>query len=186
MQKYKAKNLSYHQARLNTTIFENFGIKGDIDLNRLISPPDENFYRCRVVYGKRVQKIEYLPYILKKINSFMVLEADINYHYKSINRDDINHLLKQKKDCDDILIIKNGKLQDTSIANIALSIDGIWLTPQNPLLEGTMRAKLLNEKKIFRKDLMIDDLKKMKKFAIMNAMVGFLELEDKVKFSFGI
>ena len=159
-------------------------MRGNIDLKKIIFPPDEKFYRCRVIYDKKIQKIEYLPYILKKPKSFMLIESDINYPYKSTNRNDINKLLKQKKYCDDIIIVRNKKLRDSSIANIALFINGLWLTPKEPLLKGTMRAKLLKEKKIFPSNLIINDLKKMEKFAIMNAMIGFLELKIKPTFCY--
>jgi len=177
VQGLKAKNLSYHQSRLNQTISSNFGTDHKIDLQNSITPPDTNFYRCRVIYDTKIIKIEYLPYVMKKLYSFKVLESNIEYPYKNTNRAEIDELLSKKEDCDEIIIAKNGLLRDTSIANIAIFKNNRWQSPHVPLLKGTMRAKLLDEKKIITANLTIDDLKKAKRFAIMNAMIGFVELQ---------
>ena len=44
--------------------------------------------------------------------------------------------------------------------------------------DGTTRARLIEDKKIFEKDISLEMLQKHKKFAIFNAMIGFLELDD--------
>ena len=178
VERSKIFNLEYHQERLNTTIEENFNQKSDIILKSLITPPTNRLYKCRVIYDRRVQKIDYLPYSIKKFRTFKLINSTIIYRYKSTNRDEINSLFAQKKSCDDIIIVKKDLLQDTSIANIAIFINDIWLTPKTPLFKGVIRAKLLNEKKIFPANLTIEDLKETKKFAIMNAMVGFYEIDN--------
>lgn len=80
--------------------------------------------------------------------------------------------------CDDVIFLKDGLLTDTSIANIALYIDGVWLTPQKPLLQGTTRARLLEKKFLKEEKLTINSLKIAQKFAIMNALMGFKILEN--------
>ena len=44
----------------------------------------------------------------------------IDYTYKSAHREELNALYAQKGMADDILIVRNGYLTDTSISNIAL------------------------------------------------------------------
>ena len=51
------------------------------------------------------------------------------------------------------LIVKDGYLTDTSIANIALYDGYTWFTPAHPLLRGTKRAELLNKQLIVEKDI---------------------------------
>ncbi len=46
---------------------------------------------------------------------------------------------------DDILIIRDGLLTDTSICNVALWNGTSWITPARPLFSGTMRAYLLDK-----------------------------------------
>ena len=50
--------------------------------------------------------------------------------------------------------------------------DGVnWFTPAAPLLEGTQRAKLINEGVIQPKALYIQDIPGFKKFKCINAML---------------
>ncbi len=46
------------------------------------------------------------------------------------------------------------------------------------MLEGTSRAKLIEKKEIFEKDISLDMLKKASKIALMNAMIDFYEIKD--------
>ena len=59
-------------------------------------------------------------------------------------------LMELRGDKDDILIIKNGKVTDTSYANVVLSDkEGKCITPNSTyLLHGTRRASLLKSGKI--------------------------------------
>ena len=168
-------NIDEHNQRLNKTIYDIYHKKSFINLKQLITPPKDNkLYRCKVTYNTTIQNINFYPYNTKKIQSFKILLSDINYSYKSTNRDNINLLFQQKNDMDDILIIdKNMLLKDTSIANIALKINGIWKTPKKPLLKGTIRAYLLKKHFLQEEELKLDDIYKLESFAIMNAMIGF-------------
>jgi 4-amino-4-deoxychorismate lyase len=74
---------------------------------------------------------------------------------------------------DDIIVIKNGILTDTSIANIAYKINEIWYTPKTPLLNGTTRQRYLDNGIIHEKDIGINDIHKIEEFAILNAMLDF-------------
>ncbi|HEX5330706.1 aminotransferase class IV, partial [Sulfuricurvum sp.] len=71
-------------------------------------------------------------------------------------------------------------LRDTTIANIALLIEGRWFTPESPLLEGTTRARLIEEGFLTAASLTPKDIEKATKIALMNAMVGFVEVENGI------
>ncbi len=76
---------------------------------------------------------------------------------------------------DDVLIVKNGLLTDTSYANIAF-FDGVqWLTPATPLLAGTRRQQLLEQGVITEATLHPSDLKQFKFAKLMNAMLTWAE-----------
>lgn len=71
-------------------------------------------------------------------------------------------------------------MSDTSIANIAF-FDGVkWITPNTPLLQGTTRTRLLDEGKIYEAEISLELIPQFKKIALMNAMVGFIELENGI------
>lgn len=131
----KALALPYHQARMERTIRRFFPsiASEEINLSSLISPKEEmNFYKARVVYGAQgVEAIEYAPYKMKEIHSLKVVEDDsIDYTYKSTDRSALNALVAQKGDCDEIIIVKNGLITDTSFTNLALFDGKKWLTPK--------------------------------------------------------
>jgi len=173
-------NLDLHNKRLNYTIEQNFGKKSAIDLKNFITPPkDSTLYRCKVIYDKDIKSVDFYPYTPKNIKSFKIISSDIKYNYKYADRCDIDSLFNRRGDCDEILIAdKKGFLKDTSIANIALKIDGIWHTPENPLLKGTMREKLIRENILKQSILKVKDIQKLESFAIMNAMIGFKVIEN--------
>ena len=72
----------------------------------------------------------------------------MNYDLKYFDRKIFDDLKKNIK-ADDILIIKNGFITDTSIANILFFDGKKWITPKKPLLKGTVRERLLRMKLIF-------------------------------------
>ena len=99
--------------------------------------------------------INQLPFSIQlpEISSFKIIHADIEYPLKYEDRHEINHLFGQKGDADEIIIIKNGLVTDTSIANLAFFDKGQWITPAQPLLNGTTRQRLLDENKIICADI---------------------------------
>lgn len=163
-------HLNYHQKRMNLSC-RILGYTDNISLH--LNPPKLGLYRCRVVYEKEIEKIEYIPYIKKNISSFKLIHSDISYSLKYENRDEINNLYKQRGDSDEIIIVKNGLITDTSIANICFFNGKEWLTPKNPLLNGTTRQRLLDENKIKTADISYKEIKKYSKIALLNAMIDF-------------
>ena len=169
----KVYHLNDHQKRLDSVLAK-FSSSQKYNLQTLLNPPKIGLYRCRVVYDTASIVIEYIPYVKRDIKSLKIVYSDtIEYSKKYAFRDEINNIFRKKENCDDILIVKNGFISDTSIANIAF-FDGLeWLTPNTPLLEGTTRGRLLKESKIKAVEIRVEDMKKFKKVALMNAMIDF-------------
>jgi 4-amino-4-deoxychorismate lyase len=175
-----AAHLDYHQKRLSASL-QCLGSNAQFNLQELIIPPSNSIYRCRFVYDADSYRIEFHPYSPKEIVSLRLAEHDtIHYPLKYSHRDELNALYELRGTCDDVLIVKGGILKDTTIANIALFIDGQWLTPQMPLLYGTTRARLIDEGLLVPAVLTPDDVVHAHKVAIMNAMVGFVEIENGI------
>jgi len=172
------QNLSYHQTRLNKSRKELFGITQPIFLNSLIEAPSKALLRCRIVYGQHIESIEYLPYVEKEIHTLKLITSDIQYAYKYANRNTLNTLLQQAPSHDEIIIVKKGYLTDTTISNLAFYTGKTWLTPKKPLLEGTMRAKLLEEGYIYEEDIKKEDLPLYSQIALINSMLGFKILKN--------
>jgi len=176
----KIYNIAWHNQRFNQTRSDILGIDKLINLETYINPPSIGLFRCRIVYATDIISIEYIPYTPKISNSFKIVQRNIEYKYKYSNRDELNSLKDSANGYDDIIIEKNRLLTDTTIANIAFYNGVEWITPKNPLLRGTIRAKLLNRRFLIPKDINSDDLKHFSNFALMNAMIGFQIQKDTI------
>ncbi len=139
--------------------------------------------KCRVVYGEKIERIEFLPYKKREISSLKcVCISDQNDLLKWEDRRFYRSLLAQKRDADEILIIRDGYVTDISYANVALFDGESWWTPNKPLLKGTTRTRLLDEGVIRPRLILADDLNKYQKIRIFNAMIPWsaaLEVEIK-------
>lgn len=135
-------------------------------------------HKCRIKYVKEIQTIEFIPYKQPSINSLKIAHDDqIDYAFKYNDRSPLNELFAQKANCDDILIVKQGFITDTSYANILFYNGKEWLTPTHPLLNGVQRASLLDRELIQVADIRPEDLKHFQKARLINAMIRF---EDKL------
>ena len=176
----QAHNLTYHQKRMDESL-QTLGLKNSHTLEHLIFPPDNNLYRCRIVYDTQTIDIEYIPYSKRTITTLQPLQVEtLEYALKYANREELNALYKQRATADDILIIKDGLVTDTTIANIAFFDGKVWLTPKHPLLQGTTRARLLDEKQIVEAEIKLSDLSNYSEFALMNAMIGFNTIKNGI------
>jgi 4-amino-4-deoxychorismate lyase len=171
--------VEFHNQRLNETRQILLNAKQPIDLKTVIqAPASTGIYRCRIIYSETIETVEYIRHQDRSFQTFKIVEDDkIDYSFKYLNRDDINRLVAQKGLADEILIIKNGLVTDTSIANVAFWQDQ-WLTPSTPLLKGTTRARLLKAKQLIEADIRREDLNRFSKMAMMNALIGFCVIEN--------
>lgn len=171
---YEVFNLDYHNQRVANTIGLN------LNLQDYIYPPSHKLYRCKLIYNEyEILEVQYFEYQKKQIKSFkLVFDDNIEYSKKYLNREKLDELFSKKEEADEIIIIKDGFVTDTSIANIAIFDGTNWLTPKEPLLQGTTRTRLLNEKVLIEKDITVPMLKKAKKIALMNAMIDFDILDE--------
>lgn len=111
---------------------------------------------------------------MRMVASLRLVTSDkIDYSYKRTNREGLNELFGRRGNADDILIVKDGYLTDTSIANIALYDGNSWYTPAHPLLRGTKRAELLDNQLIVEKDISWLQLDDYTHIMLFNAMIDW-------------
>ncbi|MAE08225.1 MAG: 4-amino-4-deoxychorismate lyase [Bacteroidetes bacterium] len=176
-------NIIFHQNRMNYSRQILFNCKNDINLisklqNLSNKISDSKLYKCRIIYKSEVKKIEFIPYNIPEIKSLKLVPCDeIDYNHKYLDREQINNLLANKGEADDIIIVKNGLITDSSMANLLFYNGEQWLSPTFPLLKGTQRAKLLEQEKIQVADIRPNDLHNFQKVRLVNAMIRF---EDEV------
>ena len=166
----KAYFLQYHQNRIRRTIGYSF------DLAKILQPPSHTLLRCKVIYDKyNILDISYTPYEKKEVVKFeFVYDDNISYDKKLLDRTQIDNL---KTTNNEIIIVKNGYITDTSIANIAIYENNRWITPKNPLLLGTTRKRYIDSGLLVLDNITPQRVKKANKIALMNAMVDFYILD---------
>ena len=181
-------NLTYHQQRMNKTRLEVFGQPTPLLLNDVfkgIKAPS-GLAKLRFVYDEAgIHDISCTPYKRKEIHSLhLVYDDNISYPYKSTDRSALNELKKQQGDCDEILIVRDNHLTDTSYTNIALYDGEQWFTPSTPLLCGTMRQRLLDCGLLQEREIMVSDIPNYQYISLFNAMISLGEVilpVDKIK-----
>jgi len=170
-------NLSFHEQRMNRSMKTLCGLGEYFHLESFLTKlerPDKGLYKCRITYDENSKEVEFLPYQYKPIKSLRIVEHErINYEFKYADRRLLNKLFELRKDCDDILIVKQGFITDSSFANIVFKSRNRWITPWSALLRGTQRQKLLVENKIKEEDVRIEDLKLFQSCKLINALMEF-------------
>jgi 4-amino-4-deoxychorismate lyase len=171
-------NLSYHQDRVTRTFQELFPYAKAIpDLAQLIKVPDvpdDAIFKCRFLYNESDWSVEFAEFTPRMVTSLKTVSVDnLNYKHKYLNRRKIDELFTHRGKCDDVLIVRNGYITDSSIANIVFKHEEQWYTPAEPLLPGTCRARLLARGIIRERKISQDDLSQFSHWMLINAMNDF-------------
>lgn len=172
----KLQNLRYHQARMNASVRKLFSIENRLRLDGIGIPPDcrEGLFKCRVEYAESLLSVDFQPYRVREIRSLRLVTDDaIDYAHKFADRAALQRLLEARGECDDILVVRHGRVTDTSFSNVAFSDGERWFTPARPLLCGTQREKLLAEGVVSAADIRAVELGRFEKVRIINAMIRF-------------
>jgi len=171
------QNLEFHNSRMNQSRKELFNQHDIVDLEKYVKIPagiHRGIYKCRVVYSSQPEEVSFETYEPRTIGTLRLIENNtINYPYKYTDRQALNDLFAYRGNCDDILIIRNGHVTDTSYSNIIFFDGTQWITPSTPLLHGTMRSCLLKNKIITEREIAVSDLTKFSKARLINAMLPF-------------
>ena len=174
------QQLAWHQKRYETSLAKFYGknVAKVHDLARIIqisTALEQTQYspiiRCRVDYNQQTYQVQYFAYQRKTYRTFQPVICDeIEYGLKYADRTDLNQLLQQKGDCDEIMIIKQGKVTDCSIGNLVFRQGEQWFTSDTPLLAGTQRAKLLAENTIQQCTILLEDVADFDEIRLINAL----------------
>lgn len=177
----KALNLPLHEARMNATRVHFAPHVAPIGLQKWLddAPLSDERIKARVVYDVNgVCETTFQTYKRREIQWLrMVEDNDISYTFKSTDRHELDHLLALRDGCDEVLIVKNGLITDTSFTNVAFFDGHKWLTPAQPLLNGTMRQWLLQRGELTEAQITPASLASFQRIMLFNAMIGAHELE---------
>ena len=173
--------LPYHQERVGLTL-SHLRSTAQIDLQKALeklSIPGYPTARIRVDYDLTgIQNIDAFPYSIRSIRHIAIMPlAEHDYRFKYADRTWINDLVS-RSGCDEIIMAEGPYIRDASIANLAFFNGKDWLTPDIPLLAGTMRQQLLEQGIIQPATIRVEDLSQYQKIRLINAMIPWLKSPD--------
>ncbi|PQA96565.1 4-amino-4-deoxychorismate lyase [Chryseobacterium piscicola] len=165
-----------HQKRINDT-FSHFGKSDSVDLQKIFKHLDHNedgLYKLRLIYDlEKKIRTQMIPYAIPEIHTFQLVENNIyDYSFKFEDRKELEKM-KMKSKCEEIIIVKNNHITDTSFSNLLFKKGKEWFTPTTYLLNGVQRQQLLKTKKIKETEITLQNLKDFSHFQLINAMNDF-------------
>lgn len=173
-------HLDDHERRARATSLAVFGSPLNWNISKMVVPEGvrRGLVKCRVVYDMAVREVTFAPYTFRRIGSLRLVEDDaVEYSLKSTDRYELERLFALRKGCDDVLIVRQGMITDTSFSNVVLEDATGLYTPDTFLLNGTCRRRLLNEGIIRERSIPAGELHRYDRLYLINAMIG---LEDNV------
>jgi len=172
----KAQLIEYHQERMERSLHA-LEHKLEFSLSECIQKQSfdaEKRYKLRLNYNKKDFSINITEYKPRKIKRLHIIEDNsIDYSLKYSNRTAIEKHMKKRGKTEDIIIVKNNEITDTSFSNLIFFDGKKWLTPKNPLLRGVMRTYLLEKGIIEEKKIYPQDISAFDSFMLINAMLDF-------------
>jgi 4-amino-4-deoxychorismate lyase len=174
--------LPFHQQRLNKARSLHFGRMLPIHLPDYLKVPaccTSGLYKCRVLYAEEIEEISWQPYRVKPIETLRLVEAPlIAYTSKWADRTALHELYEQRRTADDVLIVRDGTITDTSYCNIVFRhTDSSYYTPDVPLLEGVQRSYLLATGRVKTVRITTESFGHYTHFALVNAMRPLHEVD---------
>ncbi len=172
IQNGQAQHLDFHQMRVNETFEQFFQEWEPFDVEELVAEqvlPTEGTHRLRITYQEDPETIEILPYMKKEVNRFALVDTgEIDYGFKWAERGFFQTFLDAHPEADEVIFVKDGRIQDCSMANLAFLKEGIWYTPEEPLHWGTTRARLIIEEEVEEAEILLEDLASYERICLIN------------------
>jgi 4-amino-4-deoxychorismate lyase len=179
-------HISNHQTRINRTFTIHFPDSHPFSIEKILNEtklPSTGLFKIRISYSEDEVNTEVQPYSARKISTLKLVNINTTpSFFKSEIRDLISEAVSRKENCDDIIMVSNNLLTDTSYANIALFDGKKWFTPRKPYLYGSHRDALLDNGEIEEKDIPANEIYSYSKIRIFNAMLEFGEVELEISY----
>lgn len=168
----------YHQERMDRSRETLFPGSAGINISEIRIPESfkSGVYKCRIIYGSRLEKTEFFPYVPKPVRNLKLVDApDLDYSFKYLDRSGIEKLQESNPGFDEIILVKNRVITDTSFSNLAFLSGKKWFTPAVPLLAGTKRQRLIDCGILSPVTITVEDLYCYSYVSLINAL---LDLND--------
>lgn len=172
----QASNLSLHQARMDRSYLHQYGTQNPFDLielfNQLILPSAHQL-KWRLCYNQHETTSTIDVYRMRSINSLKLVHVSpsFDYAYKYTDRTPFDALKSRNPEADEIIIVKEGLITDSSYSNLILRKGAKLYTPAQPLLKGVQREYLIQNKIIKECDIFAKELFQYSEILLVNAML---------------
>lgn len=168
--------LDLHQKRIDQT-FSHFGKEGSIDLSKIfknLQHDEDGLFKLRIVYNlDKKFRVQMIPHAIPEIQEFQLIENNnFDYSFKFDDRKELEKM-KMKAKAEEIIIVKNNHITDTSFSNLLFMKGKEWFTPTTYLLNGVQRQSLLKKKKIKETEITLQNIKQFSHFQLINALNDF-------------
>jgi len=139
----------------------------------------EGRWKIRVLYNSEIRHVEAAAYRPKPIRSAALVDGrGIFYTHKTADRQELDGLTRRAEEAgvDTALIVSNGQITDFPYANAAFFDGRLWWTPEEPLLMGTRRFRLLEAGLLHTRRISPGDLPEYISLCPINAMLELGEI----------
>lgn len=172
----KAYLLDLHQERVDRTL-QAHGVRESFSLEKIfkeLGHAEDGLFKMRVVYDLYLNySVQLIPYAFSEIAQFrIVTNNEIDYTFKGEDRKAFEEMKNNAK-TEEIIIVKNNHITDTSYSNLLFLKDEMWYTPNTYLLNGVQRQHLLKENKIKETEITLENIREFTHFQLINAMNEF-------------
>jgi para-aminobenzoate synthetase/4-amino-4-deoxychorismate lyase len=102
--------------------------------------------------------------------------SDVWLFHKTTRRASYERRRGRRPDVDDVLLVNDrGEVTESTIANLAVRLDGVWVTPpvDAGLLPGTYRNVLLGEGRMTERPVTVDELRGAGELALVSSVRGW-------------
>jgi para-aminobenzoate synthetase / 4-amino-4-deoxychorismate lyase len=102
--------------------------------------------------------------------------SDLWLFHKTTRRAPYDRRRERRPDVDDVVLVNDrGEVTESTIANVAVRLDGVWVTPpiDAGLLPGTYRTVLLREDGLIERPVTVDELRGASKLALLSSVRGW-------------
>ena len=114
-----------------------------------------------------------IPHAISEIDGFQLVENNkFEYRFKYSDRKELEYMKKKAK-TEEIIIVQNRKITDTSYSNLLFLKEKQWFTPTSYLLNGVQRQHLLSKKAIKETEITLDNIKEFTHFQLINSLNDF-------------
>ncbi|MEQ8338587.1 MAG: aminotransferase class IV [Cyclobacteriaceae bacterium] len=165
--------LDYHQVRVDQTFRHFYPDKTPPKLNEIMPELSGNEkIKVRLTYNEHDHAISVSKYLPKNISKLRLVYSDtLDYSFKYLDRSMLNQLLNPAQENEEVIIVKDGVVTDSSYANLVFRQGNAWYTPSSYLLNGVKRQHLLHQEAIFERVIRPEDINKYSEMSLINAML---------------